>query len=158
VLSGDVPLIRAATLENFIEQQRASAATCSILSVRLENPTGYGRIVRDENDQFLKIVEQKDGSPGELEVKEINSGIYCFDARKLFAALERVKPSNQQGEFYLTDVPQILVSDGEKVNVYLHRDAREVSGINTGLSWPNLKICFIAIRSASSCSSRCNLS
>jgi bifunctional UDP-N-acetylglucosamine pyrophosphorylase/glucosamine-1-phosphate N-acetyltransferase len=131
VLSGDVPLIRAATLENFIEQHRASAATCSILSVRLENPTGYGRIVRDENDQFLKIVEQKDGSPEELKVKEINSGIYCFDARKLFAALKRVKPSNQQGEFYLTDVPQILVSDGEKVNVYLHGDAREVSGINT---------------------------
>jgi len=67
-----------------------------LLSVRLENPTGYGRIVRDENDQFLKIVEQKDGSPGELEVKEINSGIYCFDARKLFAALERVKPSNSK--------------------------------------------------------------
>jgi bifunctional UDP-N-acetylglucosamine pyrophosphorylase/glucosamine-1-phosphate N-acetyltransferase len=131
VLSGDVPLIRASTLESFVAQHRASEAACSILSVRLENPTGYGRIVRDEKDQFLRIVEQKDASPEEQKVKEINSGIYCFAARQLFAALKRVKPSNQQGEFYLTDVPEILLSDGEKVNVYLHGDAREVSGINT---------------------------
>jgi bifunctional UDP-N-acetylglucosamine pyrophosphorylase/glucosamine-1-phosphate N-acetyltransferase len=131
VLSGDVPLIRAETLESFIDQHRASGATCSILSVRVENPTGYGRILRDENDQFVRIAEQKDATPEEQKVKEINSGIYCFAARKLFAALKRVSPSNKQGEFYLTDVPQILLSDGEKVDVYLHGDAREVSGINT---------------------------
>jgi len=131
ILSGDVPLIRQATLEGFISQHRTSAAVCSILSVRLENPTGYGRIIRDESDRFLRIVEQKDATPEEQAVKEINSGIYCFDARKLFAALKRVKPSNQQGEYYLTDVPQILLSDGDQVNVQLHGNAREVSGINT---------------------------
>ncbi len=131
VLSGDVPLIRAATLESFVDEHRTSGAACSILSVRLENPTGYGRMVRDENDRFVRIVEQKDASPEEQKVKEINSGIYCFDARKLFAALKRVNPANQQGEYYLTDVPQILLADGEKVNVHLHSDAREVSGINT---------------------------
>lgn len=131
VLSGDVPLIRAATLQDFIEKHRATGASCSILSVRLENPTGYGRIVRNEGDEFLRIVEQKDATTEEQKVKEINSGIYCFDARKLFAALKRVKPSNKQGEYYLTDVPQILLSDGEKVKVYVHGDAREVSGINT---------------------------
>jgi bifunctional UDP-N-acetylglucosamine pyrophosphorylase/glucosamine-1-phosphate N-acetyltransferase len=131
ILSGDVPLIRAATLEGFVSEHRASGAACSILSVRLENPTGYGRIVRDEDDRFVRIVEQKDASPEEQKVKEINSGIYCFDARKLFAALKRVEPSNKQGEYYLTDVPQILLSDDEKVNVHLHGDAREVSGINT---------------------------
>ena len=131
VLSGDVPLIRAATLKSFVEEHRASKAACSILSVRLENPTGYGRMVRDENDRFLRIVEQKDANPEEQKVKEINSGIYCFDAHKLFAALKRVEPANQQGEYYLTDVPQILLSDSENVNVYLHGDAREVSGINT---------------------------
>ena len=131
ILSGDVPLIRPATLEGFISQHRTSAAVCSILSVRLENPTGYGRIIRDESDRFLRIVEQKDATPEEQAVKEINSGIYCFDARKLFAALKRVKPSNQQGEYYLTDVPQILLSDGDQVNVQLHGNAREVSGINT---------------------------
>ena len=63
--------------------------------MRLENPTGYGRIVRDEDDQFVRIVEQKDATPEEQKIKEINSGIYCFDARKLFSALERVKPSKQ---------------------------------------------------------------
>jgi bifunctional UDP-N-acetylglucosamine pyrophosphorylase/glucosamine-1-phosphate N-acetyltransferase len=131
VLSGDVPLIRAATLSSFVSQHRASDAVCSILSVRLENPTGYGRIIRDESEQFLRIVEQKDASLDEQKVKEINSGIYCFDAGKLFAALKRVEPANQQGEYYLTDVPQILLADGEKVDVYLHGDSREVSGINT---------------------------
>ena len=131
ILSGDVPLIRQATLEDLISQHRSSKAACSILSVRLENPTGYGRIVRDESDCFLRIVEQKDAGPEEQTVKEINSGIYCFDARKLFAALKRVEPSNQQGEYYLTDVPQILLAQGEKVNVHLHSNAREVSGINT---------------------------
>ncbi|MGH9927803.1 MAG: bifunctional UDP-N-acetylglucosamine diphosphorylase/glucosamine-1-phosphate N-acetyltransferase GlmU [Pyrinomonadaceae bacterium] len=131
VLSGDVPLIRAATLKNFIQQHQASAAVCSILSVRLENPAGYGRIVRDENERFLRIVEQRDANSEEQKVKEINSGIYCFDARKLFTALKGLEPSNQQGEYYLTDVPRILLCDGEKVNVYLHGDAREVSGINT---------------------------
>jgi bifunctional UDP-N-acetylglucosamine pyrophosphorylase/glucosamine-1-phosphate N-acetyltransferase len=87
--------------------------------------------VRDDNERFQRIVEQKDASAEEQKVKEINSGIYCFDARKLFAALKRVEPTNKQGEYYLTDVPQILLSDGEKVSVYLHQDAREVSGINT---------------------------
>ena len=131
ILSGDVPLIRQATLEDFISEHLTSKAACSILSVRLENPTGYGRIVRDENDSFLRIVEQKDATLEEQTLKEINSGIYCFDARKLFAALKRVEPSNQQGEYYLTDVPEILLADGEKVNVHLYSNAREVSGINT---------------------------
>ncbi len=131
VLSGDVPLLKPETVNALIDGHRASGAACSILSVRLENPTGYGRIVRDENDEFSRIVEQKDASPEERQLKEINSGIYCFDARKLFGALEKVKPTNKQGEYYLTDVPQILLSDGEKISVYIHHDAREVSGVNT---------------------------
>jgi bifunctional UDP-N-acetylglucosamine pyrophosphorylase/glucosamine-1-phosphate N-acetyltransferase len=131
VLSGDVPLIRSETLQRFIESHKATGAASSILSVRLENPTGYGRIIRDDNDLFARIVEQKDSTLEEQKTREINSGIYCFDSRKLFSALERVNTSNKQGEYYLTDVPQILVADGEAVNVYLHGDAREVSGINT---------------------------
>jgi bifunctional UDP-N-acetylglucosamine pyrophosphorylase/glucosamine-1-phosphate N-acetyltransferase len=131
VLPGDVPLIRAETLKALINNHTSSRSACSVLSVRLENPTGYGRIIRDQNESFVHIVEQKDATPEEQKVKEINSGIYCFDSRKLFAALGRVKPANKQGEFYLTDVPEILLGDGEQVNVYLHDDAREVSGINT---------------------------
>lgn len=131
VLSGDVPLIREATLSKFVSDHRSSGAVCSLLSVRLENPSGYGRVLRDEQNQFLRIVEQKDASAEEQKTKEINAGIYCFNSRQLFAALKRVEPTNQQGEYYLTDVPQILLADGGKVNVYLHNDAREVSGINT---------------------------
>lgn len=131
ILSGDVPLLKSETLKAFIESHRRSGATCSILSVHLENPTGYGRIVRDSHDRFARIVEQKDASQEERQVKEINSGIYCFDSRKLFQALGEVKPANQQGEYYLTDVPQILLSQGENINVFVHSEAREVSGVNT---------------------------
>jgi bifunctional UDP-N-acetylglucosamine pyrophosphorylase/glucosamine-1-phosphate N-acetyltransferase len=131
ILSGDVPLIRQATLEGFINEHRESGAACSLLSVRLESPTGYGRIIRDESERFLRIVEQKDASPEEQALREINAGIYCFNARKLFGALERVEPSNRQHEYYLTDVPQILLSDGEKIHVHVHGNARDVSGINT---------------------------
>jgi bifunctional UDP-N-acetylglucosamine pyrophosphorylase / glucosamine-1-phosphate N-acetyltransferase len=131
VLSGDVPFLKAETLKAFVAAHESSGAACSILSVRLENPTGYGRIVRDENEKFVRIVEQKDATPEERQIKEINSGIYCFAARKLFAALARVTPTNKQGEYYLPDVPEILLSDGERINVHLHGDAREVSGVNT---------------------------
>jgi bifunctional UDP-N-acetylglucosamine pyrophosphorylase/glucosamine-1-phosphate N-acetyltransferase len=131
VLSGDVPLLKAETLRSLIDEHAQSNAACSILSVRLENPTGYGRVVRDGNDEFARIVEHRDASEEERQIKEINSGIYCFTSKKLFAALARVEPANEQGEYYLTDVPEILLSDGEKVNVYLHHDPREVYGVNT---------------------------
>jgi bifunctional UDP-N-acetylglucosamine pyrophosphorylase / glucosamine-1-phosphate N-acetyltransferase len=131
ILSGDVPLVRAETVRQFVDHHQSGGSVCTILSVRMENPTGYGRIVRDEAGRFLKIVEQKDATEDERAIREINSGIYCFQTGKLFKALERVQPVNEQGEFYLTDVPGILLSDGERVDVYLHNDAREVSGINT---------------------------
>lgn len=131
LLSGDVPLIRAETLRKLIEHHRATDAACTILAVRLENPTGYGRIIRDENGWLEKIVEQKDASEEERKVREINSGIYCFESNDLFEALKRVEPKNQQGEYYLTDVAEILNSSGRKVEVVIHTDAREVSGINT---------------------------
>jgi bifunctional UDP-N-acetylglucosamine pyrophosphorylase/glucosamine-1-phosphate N-acetyltransferase len=131
LLSGDVPMIRAETLQNFVDQHRAAAADCSILSVRLENPTGYGRIVRNENGDFERIVEHKDATVEQRQIKEINSGIYCFDTRKLFAALKKVEPVNEQGEYYLTDVAEILLNEGAKVVATPHHDAREVAGVNT---------------------------
>ena len=131
ILSGDVPLIKAETLRHLVAHHSQSGAAGTILSVRLENPTGYGRIVRDEQERFLKIVEQKDANSEEKQIREINSGIYCFDAGKLFAALTEVQPHNQQGEYYLTDVAEILRRGGQLVNVYLHSDSREVSGVNT---------------------------
>ena len=131
VLSGDVPLIRPATLTKLIDAHHAAKAACVLLSVRLENPTGYGRVMRDDAGDFVKIVEQKDATEEERQIREINAGIYCFESAKLVDGLSRVKPNNAQGEFYLTDVPAILKSDGDRVAIYLHGDAREVSGINT---------------------------
>jgi bifunctional UDP-N-acetylglucosamine pyrophosphorylase/glucosamine-1-phosphate N-acetyltransferase len=131
ILSGDVPLVRAETLRALIAQHRADRAACTILTVRLDNPTGYGRIVRDKDERFARIVEQRDASDEERQLREINSGIYCFDRRKLFEALERVQPTNSQAEYYLTDVPGILCDDGQVVTIFQHQDSREVSGINT---------------------------
>jgi bifunctional UDP-N-acetylglucosamine pyrophosphorylase/glucosamine-1-phosphate N-acetyltransferase len=131
VLSGDVPLIRAETLQKLIEHHRAAGVACSILSVELQNPTGYGRIVRGEDGSFARIVEHKDATTDQRQIREINSGIYCFEARELFQALRQVQPTNEQGEYYLTDVAEIILSRGRQVSVYLHDDPREVSGINT---------------------------
>src|SRR5688572_17062986 len=124
LLSGDVPLIRAETLRKLIDHHRATGAACSILGVRLENPTGYGRIIRDEQGRFQRIVEQKDATEEERKVREINSGIYCFETRTLFDALRRVEPKNEQGEYYLTDVAEIILSTGRKVEVFTHTDPR----------------------------------
>jgi bifunctional UDP-N-acetylglucosamine pyrophosphorylase / glucosamine-1-phosphate N-acetyltransferase len=131
ILSGDVPMIKTETLRKLIEHHNHAGAACTILSVRLENPSGYGRIVRDQNDSFQKIVEHRDATEEQRLVREINSGIYCFDAKELYRALRKVEPANDQGEYYLTDVAQIILAGGETVSVYLHGDSREVSGINT---------------------------
>lgn len=133
VLSGDVPLVRAETLAALVHRHRTHrglGAACTILTVRLDDPTGYGRIVRDDEGMFQKIVEQKDASSAEKQIAEINSGIYCFDTKSLFPALEKVQPTNAQSEYYLTDVPAILRSENADVAIFQHNDAREVSGIN----------------------------
>src|ERR1041385_4271502 len=94
LLSGDVPLVRAETLKKLLETHANEKAACTILTVRMENPTGYGRIVRDGDQGFCKIVEQRDATDDERQIREINSGIYCFDSDKLFTALEQVQPTN----------------------------------------------------------------
>src|SRR5690606_18739771 len=133
VLSGDVPMIKHETLAGLIQQHhhhRGKGAACTILTVKMANPTGYGRIIRDDAGLFEKIVEQKDATDDERQVNEINAGIYCFDSRKLFAALARVRNDNAQGEYYLTDVPALLREDGEDVAMYLHSATSEIEGVN----------------------------
>ncbi|MBP7375714.1 MAG: bifunctional UDP-N-acetylglucosamine diphosphorylase/glucosamine-1-phosphate N-acetyltransferase GlmU [Pyrinomonadaceae bacterium] len=133
VLSGDVPMIRSETLTELVKLHhrfRGKGAACTVLTVRLEDPSGYGRVLRDENGSFERIVEQKDASDDQLEIEEINSGIYCFNARKLFAALANVQNNNAQGEYYLTDVPQILCEQGDDVAIFLHNDEHEIEGVN----------------------------
>src|ERR1051325_7512606 len=119
VLSGDVPLIKLETLRKFIAHHQASGADCSILSVRLENPTGYGRIIGDQNGAFQKIVEQRDANDEQRQVKEINSGIYCFDSTELYRALRQVEPANDQGEYYLTAAAEIILRNGGAGRVFL---------------------------------------
>jgi bifunctional UDP-N-acetylglucosamine pyrophosphorylase / glucosamine-1-phosphate N-acetyltransferase len=131
LLYGDMPLVRAETLKKLTQHHRETGATCSILSVEMQNPTGYGRIVRNEDGSFARIVEQRDATADQRQIREINSGIYCFEARDLFQALRRVQPANDQGEYYLTDAAEIILSLGGTVSVYLHDDPREVSGINS---------------------------
>ena len=133
VLSGDVPMIRAETLAALVQKHhthRGRGAACTILTVNLSDPTGYGRIVRDSEGLFNRIVEQKDATDEEKAVKEINSGIYCFNTKKLYSALTRVKNNNAQGEYYLTDVPALLREEGEDIAIYRHSDAHEIEGIN----------------------------
>ncbi|PYS74031.1 MAG: UDP-N-acetylglucosamine diphosphorylase/glucosamine-1-phosphate N-acetyltransferase [Acidobacteria bacterium] len=131
ILSGDVPMVRIETLTSLIETHTDSNSACTILTLRVENPMGYGRVVRDDANIFRKIVEQKDANEDERQIREVNSGIYCFDSEKLFSALKEVQPSNSQNEYYLTDVPSILRSANERVSLSQHPDVREVSGINT---------------------------
>ena len=133
VLSGDVPMIRPETLAGLVQHHhghRGKGAACTILTVKLKDPTGYGRIVRDREGLFEKIVEQKDADENERKISEINAGIYAFDTKKLFAALEKVQNNNSQGEYYLTDVPALLREGGEDVAIFQHLDAYEVEGIN----------------------------
>ena len=133
ILSGDVPMIRAETLAALVQQHhthRGKGAACTILTVRLDDPTGYGRIVRDSEGLFDKIVEQKDATEEEKAVNEINSGIYCFDTKKLYDALSKVQNNNSQGEYYLTDVPHLLREAGEDIAIYRHNDAHEIEGVN----------------------------
>jgi bifunctional UDP-N-acetylglucosamine pyrophosphorylase/glucosamine-1-phosphate N-acetyltransferase len=131
VLSGDVPLVKRATLAKLVDAHDRQQAACTLMSVRLENPTGYGRVVKTGAGEFVKIVEQKDASEEERQIREINVGIYCFDNTRLFDALKEIRPNNRQGEYYLTDVPAILKSQRDTVAIFQHNDAREVSGINT---------------------------
>ncbi|HMQ02389.1 MAG TPA: bifunctional UDP-N-acetylglucosamine diphosphorylase/glucosamine-1-phosphate N-acetyltransferase GlmU [Pyrinomonadaceae bacterium] len=133
VLSGDVPMIRPETLAALVQHHHRSAesgAAATILTVRLSEPLGYGRIVRDEDGQFLRIVEQKDADEEQKLIQEINAGIYCFDARKLYSALSAVKNNNSQGEYYLTDVPELLRRAGEEVAIFQYGDPQEIEGVN----------------------------
>ncbi|MDQ2746859.1 MAG: bifunctional UDP-N-acetylglucosamine diphosphorylase/glucosamine-1-phosphate N-acetyltransferase GlmU [Acidobacteriota bacterium] len=145
ILSGDVPMIRAETLAALVQQHhhhRGKGAACTILTVKLDDPSGYGRVVRDDAGFFSRIVEQKDATDEEKQIKEINSGIYCFNTKKLFDALSRVSNDNVQGEYYLTDVPSLLREAGEDISLYNHTDAREVSGINNRAELADLERIF----------------
>ena len=130
VLNGDVPIIRPETLEKLLEKSVTSKEYATLLTAIYENPTGYGRIIRDEGGSVEEIVEEKDAKSYQKKIKEINSGIYCFDIEELLKALELIKPNNAQGEYYLTDVIKIMNDKGLKTGAVIVEDNTEILGVN----------------------------
>ncbi|WP_442597362.1 bifunctional UDP-N-acetylglucosamine diphosphorylase/glucosamine-1-phosphate N-acetyltransferase GlmU [Neobacillus sp. D3-1R] len=130
VVCGDTPLIKAETMENLFQHHLSNKAKASVLTAKAEDPTGYGRIIRNEAGHVEKIVEHKDASEDERKIAEINTGTYCFDNQALFNALKSVSNDNVQGEYYLPDVIEILKKQGEIVTAYQTSDFHETLGVN----------------------------
>jgi bifunctional UDP-N-acetylglucosamine pyrophosphorylase/glucosamine-1-phosphate N-acetyltransferase len=131
ILSGDVPLLTENTLKRLMNQHRATRAAVTLLTGSLENPTGYGRILRDPQQTITRIVEEKDASDSQKKLREVNAGVYVTAAPFLFAALSAVNDHNRQGEYYLPDIVEIAVNQGKTVANVQVDDAREMMGINT---------------------------
>ncbi|MFJ5718004.1 bifunctional UDP-N-acetylglucosamine diphosphorylase/glucosamine-1-phosphate N-acetyltransferase GlmU [Neobacillus sp. NPDC093127] len=130
VVCGDTPLITADTMEALFKHHEELKAKATILTSTLDDPTGYGRIIRNENGLVEKIVEHKDATDAERKINEINTGTYCFDNQALFQALRNVSNDNVQGEYYLPDVIEILKKQGEVVTAFQTKDFAETLGIN----------------------------
>lgn len=131
LLSGDVPLLRAASVQGLLEAQRANQAAVVVATAVVPDPTGYGRMVRDRDGALLRIVEHRDATDQERAIAEINSGVYVFDLAPLFNALRRIGSANAQGEYYLPDLVGIFRGDGRAVEAVVLDDADEIRGINT---------------------------
>jgi bifunctional UDP-N-acetylglucosamine pyrophosphorylase / glucosamine-1-phosphate N-acetyltransferase len=131
ILCGDVPLLLPSTVARLRARHRADRAVVTVLTTRLENPSGYGRVIKNERGEVLRIVEERDGTPAERAVREINTGIYCVAGAFLFRALAGITNDNAQGEYYLTDVVAAARREGLRVSSLLAPDPEEVMGINT---------------------------
>lgn len=131
VLAGDAPLIRPETISALIDARAATDAACVVLSAIFDDPTGYGRIIRDASGAVTGIVEHKDLAPGQLAVAEGNVGTYCFDGAALGQHLHRLEASNAQAEYYLTDLVALFAAEGMGVDALVVADTDESHGINT---------------------------
>ena len=131
ILAGDRPLMRGESLADLLEEQRTHDAACVIGTAWTDSKEGLGRVVRDRNGEFLRIVEQRDATPEEAAIREVNTSTYAFDGRSLFEALGRIRPQNNQGEYYLTDCPAVLKAAGKRVIASRRLDVIEAMGVNT---------------------------
>jgi UDP-N-acetylglucosamine diphosphorylase/glucosamine-1-phosphate N-acetyltransferase len=131
VLAGDGPLIRARTLGRMLEVHRRRKASATLATSVIDDPTGYGRIIRSADGSLKDIVEQKDATDEQLQIREVNPSYYCFESTALFGALSQVEPHNQQGEYYITDVPSIMKQHGQGVEVIEAVPPQDVLSINT---------------------------
>lgn len=132
VLCGDTPLITGATLKTLVDTHIAENNAITVLTAKVDDPTGYGRIIKDEDGNFIKIVEQKDASEEEQKVNEINSGMYLFDSGILSRTLDMIDNNNAQGEYYLTDTIEIVKNKNlGRVATVVVKDANEIKGVNS---------------------------
>ena len=131
VLAGDGPLIRAQTLRTLLDRHRSSGARAALATSVIDDPTGYGRIVRDGDGAFVGIVEQKNATDEQLAIREVNPSYYCFDAKALFETLGRVGRNETTGEYYITDVPSLMLAGGAVVEVIDAVPPEDVLSINT---------------------------
>jgi bifunctional UDP-N-acetylglucosamine pyrophosphorylase/glucosamine-1-phosphate N-acetyltransferase len=131
VLCGDTPLLTFETLKNLVKKQQESGVVATVLTTKVDDPEGYGRIVRGKAGDIVKIIEEKDATQSEKKIREINTGTYCFDSQSLFSALEEIDNKNSQGEYYLTDIIEILKEENKKVSAVLADNEQETLGVNT---------------------------
>ncbi|MEK6700897.1 MAG: NTP transferase domain-containing protein [Planctomycetota bacterium] len=131
VLCGDGPLIRPATIETMLKTHRAARAAATLATSVIEDPTGYGRIARDVAGRFLAIVEHKNCTPEQLKIREVNPSYYCFDSLALFETLKLVKRNEKSGEYYITDVLELVLAKGKRVEVIEAVPPQDILSINT---------------------------
>jgi len=131
VLSGDTPLMTAETIAGLIAMRESSGSAVTVLTTHLHDPSGYGRIVRDRDGEVDRIVEEKDCTPEQRAITEVNTGTYCFDAGVLFAHLDRLTTANAQGEYYLTDMIEVFKREGLTVSAMATDDPLETLGVNS---------------------------
>jgi len=131
ILAGDTPLLKSESLAALLDAQHSAGAACVIGTAMTESNEGLGRILRDADGEFVKIIEQKDTTPEEAQIQEINTGCFAFDCEALFDALHQVQPNNSQAEYYLTDCPEILKSQQHCVVALPHFTIDEAMGVNT---------------------------
>jgi bifunctional UDP-N-acetylglucosamine pyrophosphorylase/glucosamine-1-phosphate N-acetyltransferase len=131
ILCGDMPLLKSDTVRRLLEEHRRKKAVATVLTAILEDPSGYGRIIRDEKGMVQKIVEEGDASADEKKVKEINTGTFCFDNKSLFSVLNNITPDNKQGEYYLTDALELLRKKNFPIWAVVASNPQEGLGINS---------------------------
>lgn len=130
IVNADVPILRPETIKELIDKSIENKEYATVLTAIYENPEGYGRVLRDEGGSIKGIIEDKDATDSEKEIKEINSGIYCFDIEELVLALDELKPNNAQNEYYITDVVKIMNDKGLKIGALIIKDNTELLGVN----------------------------
>jgi len=139
VVYGDLPLLTGRTLNRLMRTHSKHDNSLTILGAILENPFGYGRIIENSNGKVIRIVEERDVTPREKRINRVNVGVYCFKAEDLFKAIDKIRPDNRKGEYYLTDAVEILGEMGKKVGMVISKDSSEVEGVNNRKQLANVQ-------------------